>query len=143
MPRIPIADAESLLAELAGWVRIETPTTEPECVNALMDVATAELRAAGAAVERISGRGGYGDHAIARINQNSGEKPILVVGHLDTVWPSGTLATMPFRVYGDLCSRPRHFRHEGGQFRRLLRRSRNGAGRVFDTAWSYPAADLR
>ncbi len=25
-------------------------------------------------------------------------KPILLLGHLDTVWPMGTLATMPFRV---------------------------------------------
>ena len=116
MPRIPIADAESLLAELAGWVRIETPTTEPECVNALMDVATAELRAAGAAVERIPGRDGYGDHVIARINRNSGEKPILVVGHLDTVWASGTLASMPFRVDGDRAHGPGIFDMKAGSF---------------------------
>ena len=25
-------------------------------------------------------------------------KPILLLGHLDTVWPMGTLAKMPFRV---------------------------------------------
>ena len=116
MPRIPIADAESLLAELASWVRIETPTTEPERVNALMDVTMAELRAAGAEVERIPGYGGYGDHGIARINARAGEKPILIVGHLDTVWASGTLASMPFRVEGDRAHGPGIFDMKAGSF---------------------------
>ncbi|MEJ2009721.1 MAG: hypothetical protein P8Z30_16470, partial [Acidobacteriota bacterium] len=26
------------------------------------------------------------------------QKPILLIGHLDTVWPKGTLARMPFRI---------------------------------------------
>ena len=29
-------------------------------------------------------------------------EPLLVVGHMDTVWPEGTLATMPFGVEGDI-----------------------------------------
>ncbi len=35
-----------------------------------------------------------------RTNAGAGErrKPILLLGHLDTVWPMGTLAKMPFRV---------------------------------------------
>ncbi|MEJ2009542.1 MAG: M20 family metallopeptidase [Acidobacteriota bacterium] len=28
------------------------------------------------------------------------QKPILLIGHLDTVWPKGTLARMPFRIRG-------------------------------------------
>jgi glutamate carboxypeptidase len=114
--RIPIADAENLLAELENWVRVETPTTEPERVNALMHAVAAELNAAGATVERIAGRDGFGDHVIARINQNSVEKPILVVGHLDTVWASGTLASMPFRVEGDRAHGPGIFDMKAGSF---------------------------
>jgi glutamate carboxypeptidase len=32
--------------------------------------------------------------------------PLLVVGHTDTVWPEGTLETMPFRVDGDVARGP-------------------------------------
>ena len=49
MPRAEIGDARQLLGELQGWVAIETPTTEPARVNALMDVAARELADAGAA----------------------------------------------------------------------------------------------
>ena len=49
-----------------------------------MDVAEGELARAGAALTRIPGRDGFGDNLIAR---TPGEgKPILVAGHLDTVW---------------------------------------------------------
>ena len=35
--------SEDLLGELAGWVKLETPTTEASAVNRLMDIAEAEL----------------------------------------------------------------------------------------------------
>ena len=34
----------------------------------------------------------------AGISRAREPKPILLLGHLDTVWPRGTLAKMPFRV---------------------------------------------
>ncbi|MGB7188952.1 MAG: M20 family metallopeptidase [Acidobacteriaceae bacterium] len=41
-----------------------------------------------------------GDILEARFNPVQGRrgKPVLVLGHLDTVWPMGTLARMPFRI---------------------------------------------
>ena len=101
MPRTKIGDPRTLLGELARWVIIETPTSEAARVNALMDFAVGGLAEAGVALTRIPGRDGYGDNSIARVNERPGVKPILVVGHLDTVWSTGTLATMPFRVDGD------------------------------------------
>ena len=98
MPQTDVGSSEDLLAELATWVKVETPTTEPDAVNRLMDLAEAELARAGAALTRIPGRDGYGDNLIAR-TQGDG-KPILVAGHLDTVWSLGTLDDMPYRVDG-------------------------------------------
>ncbi|HKX30231.1 MAG TPA: M20 family metallopeptidase [Blastocatellia bacterium] len=43
---------------------------------------------------------GYGTHLRARFNlgHDPTATPLLVIGHLDTVWPVGTLARLPFRV---------------------------------------------
>ena len=42
----------------------------------------------------------YGTNLLARFNFRHPENapPILIIGHLDTVWPLGTLSRMPFRV---------------------------------------------
>ena len=39
MPQTDIGTSETLLAELASWVAMETPTTDPAAVNRLMDLA--------------------------------------------------------------------------------------------------------
>ena len=119
MPQIEIGNAQQLLSELEGWVRLETPTTDPARVNVLMDVAQAELAGAGAAVTRVPGRDGYGDNLIARVNQRPGVKPILVAGHLDTVWSAGTLETMPFHVDGDRAHGPGILDMKAGSFAAL------------------------
>ena len=82
----------NLLAEFERWVTIETPTTDAARVNALMDFVVGGLAEAGVSLTRIPGRDGYGDNLIARVDHTSGVKPILVVGHLDTVWSTGALA---------------------------------------------------
>ena len=111
MPATDVGTSEDLLAELSDWVKMETPTTDGMAVNRLMDVAERELARAGAAMTRIPGRDGYGDNLIAR---TPGEgKPVLVAGHLDTVWSHGTLKSMPYYGQWQEGARPGHLRHEG------------------------------
>ncbi len=50
------------------------------------------------------------------VNSRAGVKPILVVGHLDTVWSSGVLASMPFRVEGERAYGPGIFDMKAGSF---------------------------
>ncbi len=103
MPQTEVGRSEDLLKELADWVKLETPTTDPSSVNRLMDVAERELEGAGAVLTRVPGRDGFGDALIARTPETGpwGQgKPILVAGHLDTVWSLGTLESMPYRVDG-------------------------------------------
>jgi glutamate carboxypeptidase len=116
MPRTEIGDAQQLLSELERWVKMETPTTEPARVNALMDVAAADLTQSGARIARIPGRDGYGDTLIARVNERPGVKPIVVAGHLDTVWSLGTLESMPFRVDGERAYGPGILDMKAGSF---------------------------
>lgn len=114
MPQTDIGTSERLLEELRGWVELETPTTDAPSLNRLIDVAEAELGKAGAALTRIPGRDGFGDILVAR---TPGEgPPIVMAGHLDTVWGLGTLKTMPFRVEGDQAHGPGIYDMKAGSF---------------------------
>jgi glutamate carboxypeptidase len=79
-----------LLREL---VEIESPTYSPG-VRHVAEVCARELEALGAQARFLDG-----DHVVAELEGDG--PPLLLVGHTDTVWPEGTLATMPFRVAGD------------------------------------------
>ena len=116
MPHTAIGDPRALLSELERWVMMETPTSDAARVNALMDFVVGGLAEAGVALTRIPGRDGYGDILIARINMRPGVKPILVIGHLDTVWSAGTLAGMPFRVDGGRAYGPGILDMKAGSF---------------------------
>jgi glutamate carboxypeptidase len=119
MPATEVGTSENLLSELSAWVRMETPTTDAAAVNRLMDVAEGELTRAGAAVTRIPGRDGYGDNLIARTPEahtSRGAKPVLVAGHLDTVWSHGTLDTMPYTVNGAKAHGPGIYDMKAGSF---------------------------
>ena len=115
MPVTEIGSSDRLLAELRQWVEHETPTPDGAAVNGLMDKAEAELRAVGAAIERLPGTRGFGDTLIAR---TPGEgAPVVVAGHLDTVWDHGTLAgSMPFRVEGERAHGPGIYDMKAGSF---------------------------
>jgi glutamate carboxypeptidase len=93
---------------------METPTTDPAAVNCLMDVAEAELTRAGASLTRIPGRNGFGDNLIARTP--GGGRPVVVAGHLDTVWSHGTLASMPYHVNGAKAHGPGIYDMKAGSF---------------------------
>ncbi len=107
--------SEALLEGLRAWVECETPTDDAVRVNALVDRAETPLREAGAAVTRIPGRDGFGDCLRARIGPAEG-RGILVAGHLDTVWPAGTLLHMPFRLDGDRAHGPGIYDMKAGSF---------------------------
>jgi glutamate carboxypeptidase len=54
-------ESETMLDGLRVWVECESPTYDPASVNRMMDIASRELVIAGARVERIAGRMGFGD----------------------------------------------------------------------------------
>jgi glutamate carboxypeptidase len=114
MPHTDVGSSDRLLNELSEWVTLETPTTDPGAVNRLMDIAERELSQAGAQLTRIPGRDGFGDNLIAR---TPGEgKPVLVAGHLDTVWSIGTLDGMPYQVNGEKAHGPGIYDMKAGSF---------------------------
>ncbi len=87
------------LDNLEALVKLESPTHDKRAVDGLVNHLWALLNLRGWAVERHAGET-VGDALIARKRGGDGPKTLLLT-HCDTVWPLGTLATMPFRRDGD------------------------------------------
>ena len=110
-------DSDAMLAGLAAWVACESPTFDAAAVNRMMDIASRDLVIAGARVERIAGRMGRGDCVRASFPHATPNVPgIVVMGHLDTVHPIGTLAALPFRREGDRAYGPGILDMKGGNY---------------------------
>ncbi|MFO7172172.1 MAG: M20 family metallopeptidase [Bacillota bacterium] len=97
------ARQEEMLADIGRLVALESPSREEAGVSAAADQVAAWLAGLGAEVRRHPAPG-YGTHLEARWpgGPDAGNrKPALLLAHLDTVHPLGTLARNPFRVEGD------------------------------------------
>lgn len=87
----------AMLDELRTWVEMESPTPDKERVDAFGRVLAAAFAAEGARVTTHPG-GCWGNMVEAVFEPARAEAgPVLVLGHLDTVYPVGTLERMPFR----------------------------------------------
>jgi len=95
-------DSSRMAAGLRQWVECESPTYDAAAVNRMMDLAARDLFIMGADIQRIPGTLGYGDCVKARFpHPRMSEPGILVLGHMDTVHPVGTLADLPWREEGE------------------------------------------
>lgn len=90
---------KDLLRLLQTLVELESPTDQKAAVDRCLDFAAESAARLGATIRRHRRRSA-GDILEARFPQpkSGAEKPILLLGHLDTVWPIGTLAQMPFKI---------------------------------------------
>ncbi|AVO36920.1 M20/M25/M40 family metallo-hydrolase [Pukyongiella litopenaei] len=111
-------DADAMLADLRPWIECESPTFDAAAVDRMMDLAACDMAVMGAVIERIPGRMGYGGSVRARFpHPDRGRKPgILILGHMDTVHPVGTLDALPFRREGGICYGPGIMDMKGGNF---------------------------
>ena len=108
--------AAEILEGIRAWVEIESHTADLAGVQAMVAEVEGAYRALGAATEREPGQNGYGDHLIVRAPWNDHRPGILILSHLDTVYPKGTLARMPFRVAGDKAFGPGTYDMKGGAY---------------------------
>jgi glutamate carboxypeptidase len=107
------------MTELLGrFVRCESPTDAKAAVDRFGRIVAAEWRRRGADVEVLRQRAS-GDHLRVNWPRRTAagmpqQRPILVLGHLDTVYACGTLARMPFRVSRGRAYGPGTFDMKGG-----------------------------
>jgi glutamate carboxypeptidase len=90
---------ERVLLDLARQlVLAESPSDGKAAVDACIALAATQAKALGGRV-RLHRQRAFGNILEARFGPRSrGKKPVLLLGHLDTVWPVGALKTMPCRV---------------------------------------------
>jgi glutamate carboxypeptidase len=112
--RLPTAP--EILDGLREWVETESHTSDLTGVNRMLDLAASGYGRAGARVERIAGRDGYGDHLLITSAWGGDGPGVLVLCHLDTVHPKGTLAQFPMRVDGDRAYGPGIYDMKGGAY---------------------------
>lgn len=83
-------------------VALESPTENKKAVDACLDFAVKEFRKVGCRVA-IHPQKDTGDLAVAEFapgRAKDSDDEILVLTHIDTVWPVGQIAKMPFYVQG-------------------------------------------
>ena len=101
----------SYVSELAA---MESPTDVPESQQPVQEKLSASLRELGYSVRRIPGQD-CGGHLWAVPGERTRGMPgQLLIGHTDTVWPQGTLNTMPVEVEGDVLRGPGTFDMKAG-----------------------------
>ena len=110
-------ETEQILNTLRDWVEVESPTFDKEAVNRIMDLCSNFLAERGGRIERIPGKKNLGDCLRATFNEtpdNINSPGILIMGHMDTVHPIGTLKKLPFRIDGNKCFGPGIFDMKSG-----------------------------
>jgi glutamate carboxypeptidase len=110
-------DLGQMIEGIKRWVEAESPTSDKAAVNRMVDIVQGDVAGLPVTVERIPGREGFADNLIVR-NQAAGEgSGIVILSHIDTVHPVGTLAGgLPFKRDGDKLYGPGLFDMKGGAY---------------------------
>ncbi|MBS1802107.1 MAG: M20 family metallopeptidase [Acidobacteria bacterium] len=101
--RALLAGARRKEPALVGLTRklvlCESPSDSKAAVDSCLSIAANEISDRGGKI-KLHRQREYGDILEARFGPRKPKstKPVLLLGHLDTVWPIGTLRTMPFRI---------------------------------------------
>jgi glutamate carboxypeptidase len=82
---------------LCDLVRVESPSLYPETQLPVLELLDERFRQLGMKTARTFGPRS-GGHLFARPAEKKGRPLQLLLGHCDTVWPVGTLQTMPLEV---------------------------------------------
>ena len=100
---------------LKAMVEIESPSDDKAAVDKLGEMVATEWKRRGARVRLLRQRE-RGNHVRADLWLGRGRPSgqILILGHLDTVYPLGTLKKMPFRVANGRAWGPGTFDMKGG-----------------------------
>ncbi len=104
--------------EMIDWVerlaRLESPSSDPGSQDPVFAVLAAELAERGFRTRRLRGRATGGALWASRRGRERGRPRQLLLGHVDTVWPRGSLETLPLRREGERLSGPGVYDMKGG-----------------------------
>lgn len=102
---------EAMTQTLKDLVVMDSPSHERMAVNAVADFLARSFGELGADVRRLP-QAAFGDHI--QVTWGRGERQLLLLGHMDTVWPLGETKERPFRRVRDRATGPGVFDMKGG-----------------------------
>jgi glutamate carboxypeptidase len=108
-------DMDRILDDLRELVTRESPSDDPARVSALAAWICDRLNRGGKLIARVVSCPPRGDAVLATLGADDGGRPsTLLLGHIDTVWPVGTLAQIPFHNDGSVIRGPGVFDMKAG-----------------------------
>jgi glutamate carboxypeptidase len=128
-PRLPAASdvleylhgqRDHMVDLLRRMTEAESPSDVPESQQEIREIIAGEFHRLGFRVRRIPGRNSGGMLHARPEPRPAGQPAQLLLGHYDTVWPLGTLGTMPFRREDDVIRGPGVYDMKGGVAQALL-----------------------
>ncbi len=106
------ARVPEFLDELRAWVNIDSGSYDKAGVDRVGALVRDRLERAGFAVTTRH-QSALGDHLVA-VRQGHGRRRLLLIGHLDTVFPTGDVAKRPFTIRGGRAYGPGIFDMKSG-----------------------------
>ena len=104
----------SMIEFLGRLVRAESPTSVPEIQEKLLMILLEGLEDAGLKVKQFPGKE-FGGHLVALSpKKDKNQRRQLLIGHCDTVWPIGTINSMPFTHENNIIKGPGAYDMKGG-----------------------------
>jgi len=88
---------EQIVETIRQLVEVESPSDNKAAVDRLGSLLAGRFEGLGGHAKFHRTRD-FGDHLQVDFPGKSGSKPLMLLGHLDTVYPLGTLQSMPVRV---------------------------------------------
>jgi glutamate carboxypeptidase len=106
-------DLPEMIATLRRYVECESPSGSPEAISHLVEIMSSDFTALGGQV-RQHPCAGYGPALEVRFPGPKRAPRLLLLGHTDTVYPTGTLRSMPWREQRGRLMGPGVFDMKGG-----------------------------
>jgi glutamate carboxypeptidase len=88
---------DAVVDSIREWVAVESPSDDKPACDRMGAVLAAQFAALGGRAT-IHHAEGYGNNVQVEFAGRASTKPVLLLGHFDTVYPMGTLARMPCRI---------------------------------------------
>ena len=102
---------QDMIQMLQELVHLESPSDDRQAVNRVAERLAGAFLPLGARSQLLP-QIAFGDHL--RVEWGQGERQILLLGHMDTVWPMGEVEERPFAVEGERATGPGGFAMKGG-----------------------------
>lgn len=94
---------EELVGMIGELVEMESPSDDKAAIDQLVDRLARKFRSIGV-LPKVHHIGRFGNHLWLGAGRGGGQ--VFVLGHTDTVWPRGTLKTLPFKIEGNRARGP-------------------------------------